>query len=91
MRPAIVVSNRAACRFDGVVQIVPITGLPERQLRPYESAVGTSGTGLERSSRAVANQIRTVSKRRLGPVLGRVSEGEMVALERALVIQLGLA
>ena len=33
-RPAVVVSNNAACRFDAVVQAVPVTRLPERDLRP---------------------------------------------------------
>ena len=89
-RPAAVVSNDAACRFDAVVQVVPITRLPERELRPYESRVESSGSGLARPSRLVANQIRTVSKRRIGDVIGRLDETESEALDRALEIQLAL-
>jgi mRNA interferase MazF len=90
-RPAVVVSNRAACRFDAVIQVVPVTGKVDRDLRPYESRVGSAGSGLERPSRLVANQIRTVSKQRIEAVLGRLDSQEIEQLDRALRIQLGLA
>jgi mRNA interferase MazF len=89
-RPAVVVSNDAACRFDAVVQVVPVTGMPDRELRPYESRVESTGSGLARPSRLVANQIRTVSKRRIGDVIGRLDLEEETALDRALEIQLAL-
>jgi mRNA-degrading endonuclease toxin of MazEF toxin-antitoxin module len=43
-----------------------------------------------RPSRLVANQIRTISKRRIGDVLGRLDQGEEAALDRALEIQLAI-
>ncbi len=90
-RPAVVVSNNAACRFDAVVQVVPATRMPDRPLRPYESRVASQGSGLDRPSRLVANQIRTISKRRIARVLGRIEDSEQRKLDRALMIQLGLA
>ena len=89
-RPAVVVSNDVACRFDAVVQVVPLTRLPERGLRPYESRIDSAGSGLARPSRVVTNQIRTVSRQRISTVLGRVSDDEEQALDRALRIQLAL-
>lgn len=89
-RPAIVVSNDAACRYDAVVQVVPLTGMPERELRPYEAEVSSSSSGLARPSRAVANQLRTVSKQRIGGVIGRIDTEEQRALDTALKIQLAL-
>lgn len=89
-RPAVVVSNNAACRFDAVVQVVPVTGLPDRQLRPYEAFIDSDGSGLTRPSRAVTNQIRTITKRRIGRTLGRISSAEESALDTALKIQLAL-
>ena len=89
-RPAVVVSNDVACSFDAVVQVVPLTRLPDRALRPYESRVDSAGSGVTRPSRLVANQVRTVSRRRIGRVLGRVSEEEERALDGALRIQLAL-
>lgn len=89
-RPAVVVSNDAACRFDAVIQVVPITGLPDRDLRPYESRVASRTSGITRPSRAVANQIRTISKQRVGKLLGRLEPDEQSALDRALEVQLSL-
>ncbi len=89
-RPAIVVSNAAACRFDAVVQVVPLTGMPDRRLRPYEAEVISPGSGLKKPSRAVANQVRTIARGRIARRLGRLSGKELSALNRALAIQLGL-
>ena len=89
-RPAVIVSNDVACRFDAVVQVVPITTLPDRSPRPYEATCGSPASGLARPSRAVANQIRTVSRNRIGSVLGRLTPDEVEALNEALRIQLAL-
>lgn len=89
-RPAVVVSNPAACRYDAVMQVVPVTGLPDRELRPYEAQVDSAQSGLKKPSRLVANQIRTISKKRIGRILGELEERERTALDHALRIQLGL-
>ena len=89
-RPAVVLSNNAACRFDSVVQVVPITALPDRPLRPYEARFGTDASGLNEQSRAVANQIRTVAKHRIVKRLGCLSPSELAMVEHAVSIQLGL-
>ncbi|MDX2438885.1 MAG: type II toxin-antitoxin system PemK/MazF family toxin [Acidobacteriota bacterium] len=73
-----------------MVQVVPITGLQERPLRPYEALIESGSSGLTKPSRAVANQIRTVAKRRLSKRLGALSPPEIEALDRAIAIQLGL-
>jgi len=89
-RPAVVVSNDIACRHDAVVQVVPLTQLPERPLRPYETRVGSQESGLAKPCRSVANQLRTVSRERIGRVVGRISSNEEAALDRALRIHLAL-
>lgn len=89
-RPAIVVSNGAACRFDSVLQVVPITNLPDRSLRPYEALIEEEPSGLAKPSRAVANQIRTVARHRITKRLGRLSTSECEAVDHALAIQLEL-
>ena len=89
-RPAVIVSNNAACEFDSVVQVVPITRLPDRPIRPYESPVDTGASGLAKPSRAVANQVRTIAKHRITASLGELTPDELHTLDRALSIQLGL-
>lgn len=89
-RPAVIVSNNAACRFDAVVQVVPVTRLTERGLRPYEARVESEESGLAKPSRLVSNQVRTVSKECIAKVLGRITPAEESALDQALRIQLAL-
>jgi len=89
-RPAVVVSNPVACRLDSVVQVVPITGLQDRSLRPYEARIQSSSSGLSKPSRAVANQIRTVARHRVTKRLGSLSKDELGSVDRAIAIQLGL-
>ena len=89
-RPAVVVSNSVACQFDSVVQVVPVTRLPERRLRPYECRVDPGASGLKNPSRLVANQVCTVSRKRIEGVIGRIAAEEEVELDRALRIQLSL-
>ena len=89
-RPAVVVSNNAACRYDSVLQIVPITRLPERQLRPYECRIDSGSSGLTKPSRAVANQIRTIARHRITKQVGRLASSELSNLDRAVAIQIGL-
>lgn len=89
-RPAVVVSNDVACRLDAVVQVVPVTSLPERALRPYESRVDPEPSGLDHPSRAVANQLRTVARHRVIERIGHLETAELDALDRAILIQLGL-
>jgi len=78
-RPAMVLSNSAACRYDSVVQVVPLTGLPDRKPRPYEARVDSPASGLARPSRAVANQIRTVARSRIVRRRGTLSANEPAA------------
>jgi len=89
-RPAVVLSNNAACRFDSVVQVVPITALPNRPLRPYEARVDSESSGLSKPSRAVANQIRTITRHRIKKCMGRLSPTELEDVDRVVAIQIGL-
>ena len=90
-RPAVIVSNNAACRYDSVLQIVPVTRLPDRNLRPYESRVEPHPSGLNKPSRAVTNQIRTIARHRITKHIGRLTSIELSALDNALAIQFGLS
>jgi mRNA interferase MazF len=84
-RPAVVVSNDTANALLNRVQVVPVSSRLGR-LYPAEAAISLNGE----SRKAMADQIATISKRRLIRLLGAVSETDMEAIGRAIRLQLGL-
>ena len=84
-RPAIVLSNNAANRALNRVQVVPITSKTDR-LYPGEALVEVRGE----KRKAMASQLSTASKLRFGARLGILNAADLVRVEAALAIQLGL-
>jgi mRNA interferase MazF len=84
-RPAVIVSNNAANQFLNRVQAVPLTSSVGK-LYPSESYVTFRG----KKAKAMADQLTTVSKKRLINQDGKVSKTEMEGIERAIMTQLDL-
>ena len=84
-RPAIIVSNNTSNNFLNRVQVVPVTSNANK-VYPGESLFLLK----DKKGKALCNQIRTISKKRLGKKVGELSNEDMFILDAALKLQLGL-
>jgi len=84
-QPAVIVSNDAANQHAHRVQVVPLSRKID-DLYHCQAKVTVEG----RESKAMADQIMTVSKERLTERLGILSPHEMHSVDMAMRIQLGL-
>lgn len=93
-RPAVVVSNdganAVATRLGrGVVTVVPVTSNIAR-IYPFQVALPAGETGLERDSKAQAEQVRSVAVDRVSGSVGQMTAELMAALDDRLRLHLAL-
>ncbi|MGO9865665.1 MAG: type II toxin-antitoxin system PemK/MazF family toxin [Terriglobales bacterium] len=84
-RPALVLSNNAANAVLNRVIVLPLTSQTTK-LYPGEAMVTLNGE----PSKAMADQIATASKERLRDKLGSLSLADLAAVEKAVLLQLGI-
>lgn len=94
VRPAVLISNDAANRIAdrnrrGVVTVVPVTS-NTGTVYPFQVALPPGEGGLDRPSKAQAEQVRSVDVTRLGRRLGALGSTTVHQLDEALRLHLGL-
>lgn len=89
-RPAVIVQDD---RFDATASVtVCVFTTDETEAPLFRVPVSPSeGNGLRAVSRLMVDKLTTVSKERLGERIGRVDDADVVRLNRAILVFLGLA
>ena len=86
----IIVSNDAANRAAALVTVVPLSSNVSN-VHPFEVKLGARETGLSKDSKAMAQQVRTIDKARLGALRRRLVPAlKMRQVDDALRLHLGL-
>ena len=89
VRPSLIVQNDVGNQHSPTTQIVPLTTQRKKPGLPTHVRISPA-CGLDTASIALIEQLRTVDKSRLDAYVGRISQSEQTAVNRALVISLGL-
>ena len=89
-RPVVIVSNDKNNEFSGTVSILPVTSKNLKRIYPFEVFLSRGSGNLPKDSKVKADQIRTLDKRRIIRVIGKLRKDEIDEIEKALKIHLAL-
>lgn len=89
-RPALIISNDVGNEYSPRVIVAPITSQGTERVYPFEVLVPAGEAGLNRASKVLTSQIRTVDKRRLGERLGALSSERTAAVDQAIRLSLAV-
>ncbi len=84
-RPGIIVSNDKQNERSGLLEVVYLTTQPKE-----EHPAHVSIRSCDRPSTALCEQVNTVSKARVGDYCGTCTPEEMTAIDKALLVSLGI-
>lgn len=90
IRPVLVIQNDVGNRYSPTVIVLAITGQQNKAHLPTHVSVPAGDCGLLKDSVVLAEQIRTLDKRRLKDKIGSLSPEVMAEVTRALKVSLGV-
>lgn len=90
IRPVLVIQNDVGNRHSPTVIVLAVTGQINKARLPTHVPVPAEGNGLMKDSVILAEQIRTLDKRRLRERIGAIAPEVMEKVSEALRISLGV-
>ena len=89
-RPAVIVQNDVSNQYSPITIVAAISSKFSDPPFPREVVIEPQESGLPVRSAVIANQIRSVDRRRLARKFGNLSDRSMERVDEALKISLGL-
>ena len=90
LRPVLVIQNDTGNRYSPTVVVLAVTSQLQKARLPTHVLLSAAGHGLERDSVVLAEQVRTLDKRRLRTRIGSLTPEDMAQVRRAVMVSLGL-
>lgn len=88
-RPCVIIQNDFGNKYSPITIIAPITSQKIEVIRSFEVLLDNVKS-LDKNSKVLLNQIRSVDKMRLINKLGKVDENVLLKVDEAIKISLGL-
>jgi mRNA interferase MazF len=89
-RPALVLSPDVINRHSPVILVASLTSRKTERVYPFEALIEPPEGGLTLRSKVLLMQLRSIDKRRVVRVVGRVTDATMASVEEALRVATGL-
>jgi len=90
IRPVLIIQNNVGNKYSPTVIISAITSQINKAKLPTHVEISSEEYGLNKDSVVLLEQIRTLDKKRLKEKIGHMSEKDMIKVDEALLISIGL-
>ncbi|MBQ2956314.1 MAG: type II toxin-antitoxin system PemK/MazF family toxin [Clostridia bacterium] len=91
LRPVLIIQNDTGNRYSPTVIVLAVTSQIQKARLPTHVFIPSAGHGLERDSVVLAEQIRTLDKKRLRERIGALTPKYMEQVTRAIRVSLGIS
>ena len=90
VRPVLVVQNDIGNKYSPTVIVAAVTSQINKAKLPTHIEISANEFGLSKDSVILAEQVRTVDKRRLREKIGALDERQMARVDEALSVSFGI-
>lgn len=90
VRPVLVVQNDIGNKFSPTVIVAAVTSQINKAKLPTHIEISANEFGLSKDSVILAEQVRTVDKKRLREKIGTLDERQMARVDEALSVSFGI-
>ena len=90
-RPVLIIQNDAGNAYSPTTIVLPITSQLHKTRLPTHVTLTRQESGLARDSVILAEQMRTIDKRRLRQKVAQLQPGTMRRIDAAMAVSIGLS